>query len=213
MLHFARLYRDTLGFNVVVPDLQYHGYSGGISVKMGWDDRRDVLKWARMARNVWGCDFVTVHGVSMGAATTMMSSGEEDLPAYVRCFVEDCGYTSVMDEFGYLVRSAGMSEKVLADADEYCRNNYGWDFETASAIKQVAKCARPMLFIHGNPDHFVPTEFVYKLYEAKTQGYKELWISEGTKQHAVAYLTNMQEYTDRLRDFIAKSRELTTSPE
>ena len=34
----------------------------------------------------------------MGAATTMMVAGEPQRP-YVKCFVEDCGYTSVWDEF------------------------------------------------------------------------------------------------------------------
>ena len=34
----------------------------------------------------------------MGAATTMMTAGE-DTPDQVKCFVEDCGYASVWDIF------------------------------------------------------------------------------------------------------------------
>ena len=34
----------------------------------------------------------------MGAATVMMATGE-DLPANVKIAIEDCGYTSVWDEF------------------------------------------------------------------------------------------------------------------
>ncbi len=209
MLHLAKLYRDSLNFNVIVPDLQYHGFSGGAATKMGWDDRRDAMAWVKLGHNLWNSDFFVVHGISMGAATTMMLSGEPDLPIYVRCLVEDCGYTSVWDEYNYLRKFIFLSEKGLQKASDYCLDTYGWDFKTASCIKQVAKCDRPMLFIHGNPDRFVPTKFVYELYDAKTMGYKELWLSEGAKKHAEAYLANMDEYTFRLKAFIAKARELT----
>ena len=58
---------------------------------------------------------MVVHGVSMGAATTMMVSGEE-LPPYVKCFVEDCGYTSVWDEFkGELKNQFGLPAFPLLD--------------------------------------------------------------------------------------------------
>ena len=43
-------------------------------------------------------DRIVIHGISMGAATTMMTAGEET-PDAVKVFVEDCGYTSVWDVF------------------------------------------------------------------------------------------------------------------
>lgn len=48
---------------------------------------------------------MAVHGISMGGATTMMVSGEEQQP-FVKCFVEDCGYTSVWDEFSHELKSS-----------------------------------------------------------------------------------------------------------
>ena len=48
---------------------------------------------------------MVVHGISMGGATTMMVSGEEQQP-FVKCFVEDCGYTSVWDEFSHELKSS-----------------------------------------------------------------------------------------------------------
>lgn len=211
MLHFARLYRDTLGFNVIVPDLQHHGLSGGDAASMGYYDSRDALRWVNMAHALWNSDFVMAHGVSMGSATVMMLSGLDNLPQYLRCFVEDCGYTSVWDQFDFVRRTyTGLNEEALKKADQYCQWRYGWDFRSASPLESVSRCDRPMLFIHGNPDNFVPTESVYKLYAAKTKGYKDIWISEGTTKHAIAYLTNMEAYTDRVKDFIRKVRELSS---
>ena len=62
---------------------------------------------------------------------------------------------------------------------------YGWSFGEASPLKQVAKCRKPMLFIHGDNDTYVPTAMVYPLYEAKPQP-KQLWIAPGSK-HALSY--------------------------
>ena len=125
---------------------------------------------------------MVVHGISMGAATTMMVSGdvnqEGNLMPFVKCFVEDCGYTSVWDEFrGELKGQFGLPAfPLLHTASLLCQLEYGWNFREASALKQVARCQLPMLFIHGESDTFVPTEMVYSLYKVKP-GPKALWIA------------------------------------
>ena len=73
-------------------------------------------------------------------------------------------------------------------------------------MKQLEKSERPVLFIHGEKDDFVPTEHVYKNYEAKTKGYKELWIAPDSK-HAMSYKDHPQEYTQHVRDFLAKVKK------
>ena len=151
---------------------------------------------------------MVVHGISMGAATTMMASGEVGHAQYqqpfIKCFVEDCGYTSVWDEFrGELEEQFGLPAfPLLHTASWLCRQEYGWDFQEASALEQVKKCALPMLFIHGDADTFVPTWMVYPLYEAKPEP-KELWIVPGTT-HAMSYKDYPQEYTERVKKFVGK---------
>ena len=54
-----------------------------------------------------------------------------------------------------------------------------------------------MLFIHGGSDAFVPTEMVYRLYDAKPSK-KELWVTEGTV-HAESYKNYKEEYIRRIR--------------
>ena len=77
---------------------------------------------------------------------------------------------------------------------------YGWSFKEASPLNQVAKCRKPMLFIHGSNDKFVPTAMVRPLYEAKP-GKKALWIAPGS-EHAVSYKDHREEYTRRVADFL-----------
>lgn len=204
MLHLARVYRDSLGFSVLLPDLQYHGLSGGNSVRMGWDDRLDVRQWVDVAHSFAGGDFILVHGVSMGGATTMMLSGEPDLPEYLRGFISDCGYTSVWDEFCYLETHSPFTMKSLENANKYCKQTYGWDFHEASSVLQLKKSEKPVFFIHGDGDTFVPPNFATECYDAKQNGYKELWVVKDAPKHAQAYHSNPAEYLAHLRSFISR---------
>ena len=197
--YFARMYERLLGYNVVMPDLYASGMSDGDMLRMGWLDRLDVLQLL----DVFKADTMVVHGVSMGAATTMMMSGEQ-MPEDIRDlrFVADCGYTSVWDEFaGELKNQFGLPAfPLMYTTSLLCQLRYGWNFDEASALRQVAKCQYPMFFIHGDSDDFVPTYMVHQLYDAKSAP-KELWITKGT-DHAHSYKNHRTEYVARVRRFL-----------
>jgi fermentation-respiration switch protein FrsA (DUF1100 family) len=204
MLMIGYMYHKELQYNVLLPDLQHSGLSDGDAIGMGWKDRLDVLRWMQVANERFGgTTEMVVHGISMGAATTMMVSGEI-LPPYVKCFVEDCGYTSVWTQFAKELKEQFHlpAFPLLHAASALCRLRYGWSFAEASALAQVSKCTLPMLFIHGSNDRYVPTDMVYPLYEAKPAP-KELWIVEGAA-HAESYLTNPAAYTEKVRNFVRK---------
>ncbi|WP_321481063.1 alpha/beta hydrolase [uncultured Bacteroides sp.] len=204
MMHIGYLYNHDLQYNVLLPDLQYHGRSEGESIQMGWKDRLDVMDWIKVTHQLYGDSTqIVIHGISMGAATTMMLSGEQQ-PPYVKCFIEDCGYTSVWDEFsGEIKNQFGLPPFPLLNVASYlCELKYGWNFKEASAINQVKKCQLPMLFIHGKSDTYVPTSMVYSLFKAKPTP-KELWIVPEAK-HALSYKINPKKYTNRVREFVEK---------
>lgn len=205
MMMIGYMYNQDLGFNILLPDLRYSGLSEGNHLQMGWFDRKDVAQWINLLPTLFGDSIeVVVHGISMGAATTMMLAGDPQ-PEYIKCFVEDCGYTSVWDEFKNELKEQFNlpAFPLLHISNLICKLRHGWSFTEASALKQVTKCKRPMLFIHGENDTFVPTNMVYPLYEAKPQP-KELWLvpSEG---HARSYHNFPKEYTEKIREFITKN--------
>lgn len=202
MLHIGYLYNRDLDFNILLPDLRYSGLTEGDAFQMGWLDRKDVIQWIHTAPALFGDSLqAVVHGISMGAATTMMVSGEQ-LPPYIDCFVEDCGYTSVWDQFKKELKSQfGLPAfPLLYTASWLCQLQNGWNFQEASALKQVARCHQPMFFIHGDKDDFVPTWMVYQLYNAKPQP-KQLWIVEGA-DHATSYLHERETYTRKVKAFV-----------
>ena len=165
-----------LGFNVMLPDCRGHGKSEGDYIGMGWHDRMDIINWAKLIAQ-WDPDCgIVLYGLSMGAAAVMMASGE-DLPANIRCIIEDCGYTSVAEEFSYHLKYSFRipSFPILHTVDWLCKIHAGFRFKEASALKQIKKCRLPILFIHGGKDYFVPTEMAYRLYEA-AECEKELFV-------------------------------------
>lgn len=202
-MYLAQIYRENLGYNVILPDLYGHGLSDGDDIRMGWLDRLDVLDWCVWAKDFFGGENpqMVVHGVSMGAATTMCLSGE-NTPEYIKCFVEDCGYTSVWDEFaGQLKEQFGLPTfPILNAAGLVCRIKNGWGFKQASSLKAVAKCSKPMLFIHGDADTFVPFWMLEPLYEAKPEP-KAIYIAPGS-EHAKSFRDHPQEYTHNVIEFV-----------
>lgn len=206
MLHIAEIYAR-MGYNILLPDLHAHGLSAGSDIQMGWKDRKDVMEWAAIANNMFkGRTHTTrqvLHGISMGAATIMNVSGE-NTPAYIKAFVADCGYTSVWDEFvsEFKNRYSLPPFPILHTSNMLCQLRYGWSFREASPLQQVAKCHKPMLFIHGDNDTFVPTAMVYSLYQAKPQP-KSLFIGKGSV-HAHTYQDYPQEYRQRVEELIKK---------
>ena len=208
MLHFACFYNQEMRMNVLIPDLHANGKSGGTVMQMGWNDRHDVLRWAAIADLLFKDDTtgharIVIHGWSMGGATTMNVSGE-DTPAYIKCFIEDCGYTSVWDEFSYeLDRMFGLSDfPLLYSASALSKAGYGWSFGEASPLRQVAKCRKPMLFIHGGNDTFVPTRMIYPLYAAKPAP-KEMVIFHGST-HARSFKDHRSHYSCWVKAFLLK---------
>lgn len=202
MLMIAELYNRRLGYNVLLPDLRNSGLSDGRHYGMGWLDRFDVLRWLQVAHQRYGTDAeVTLHGISMGAATVMMLSGEA-LPHYVKSLVADCGYTSVWDEFAYRLKTDyGLPPfPLLHITSALCKLRYGWSFGEASALTQVARCRLPILFIHSTADAYVPTAMSYRLYRAKP-GDKELWLP-AESAHAMSFRDHTDEYERRVREFV-----------
>ncbi|WP_053375440.1 alpha/beta hydrolase [Paenibacillus sp. FJAT-27812] len=200
----AKLYYEKLGYHVLMPDDRGHGGSEGDYIGFGWPDRKDYLLWIRKVVEVVGDRAqIVLHGISMGGATVMMVSGE-DVPKQVKAIVEDCGYTSVHDQLLYQLKRIYKlpAFPILPATSLLTRLKAGYHFNEASALSQLKKNKLPMLFIHGAEDTFVPTEMVWKLYEACTAE-KEIYIVADAG-HGMAYATDKQTYEQKVTGFIGR---------
>lgn len=204
MYSYAKYYHEELGYNILMPDARGHGQSEGDYIGFGWPERKDYVQWIDYLIDRNGSNSqIVLHGISMGSATVMMTSGE-DLPEQVKAVVADCGYTSAKDVLTYqLKRMYNLpSFPIIQSTSLLTKIRAGYSFEEASALEQVKKTDLPILFIHGENDTFVPVEMVYELYEA-ANGEKELYLVPNA-EHGNAYDANPTLYEEKVSDFLTK---------
>lgn len=191
------------GFNVLIPDLRGHDHSESKFVSMGWLDRLDIVDWINsiVAENPKAK--IIIHGVSMGGATTMMTTGEK-LPENVVLAIEDCGYTSVKDIFvDQCIRKYHMPAKIVIPAATFVNKLInGFFFGEASAVEQLKKSKTPTLFIHGDKDDFVLPENLNKVYAA-CAAKKEKHVVKGA-EHALSSHWFHEEYWGVVDAFLDK---------
>ena len=192
-----------MGYNVLTPSLNGHADSDEQQITMGWEDRIDIVDWIHYLIDKNPNVEIVIHGVSMGAATTMMTTGEK-LPKNVKAAVSDCGYTSVYDMFRYkIVDDMKMTEFPVLNSFNAANKHFsGFDFKDASCIDQLNKSETPTLFIHGAEDDFVPVEMLDKVYYACAAPKEKLLVPKAI--HARSVAANPELYWDTVTKFLEK---------
>ncbi|CAH0207394.1 2-succinyl-6-hydroxy-2, 4-cyclohexadiene-1-carboxylate synthase [Peribacillus simplex] len=205
MIRWVRNFHGN-GYNVLAPDLRGHGRSEGDYIGMGWDDWKDMLLWIKQITDKDPQADIALFGISMGGATVMMTSGEK-LPSNVKVIIEDCGYSSVMDVFTYQLDDLFGLPKfpVMNAANTVTKLRAGYDLTEASAVKQVLKSKKPMLFIHGEDDSFVPYSMLDDVYNAANVDKEKLIISGAG--HGEAELVDPEKYWNKVWGFVDKYME------
>ena len=200
--YIAKRYYEA-GYNVLVPYLRAHLGSDYDYCTMGWQERFDIIDWINYINNSTQNAKIVLHGVSMGAATVMMTTGEI-LPSCVVCAIEDCGYTSVYDAYSYKIPRM-MHIPAFPSIDIFrqaIKKRVGFDIKEASALEQVKKSRTPTLFIHGNDDTVVPVAMVHELYFSASCE-KELLVCRGAN-HEMSALLYPDKYWNKVWNFIEK---------
>lgn len=192
------------GCNVLLVDQRGHGKSGGNTLSFGVLERYDCADWVQYAAERFGkATPIFLVGISMGAATVMMAS-DQQFAGNVRGIIADCGYTSpreiirkVMADEHYpvllypLVRLGGMI--------------WGhFDIESAEAPSALMQSRYPVLFIHGEADHFVPCEMTRSNYAACTSEKEILTVPEAG--HGLSYVVDKEAYCAAVLSFLKRYR-------
>lgn len=199
---FSEYYHSELGYNIFIPDLRGHGASEGDFIGFGWPDRLDMIDWMDFLLTEVNPDMeIYVHGLSMGAATALMMSGEE-LPTNVKGIIADSPYTSVYDLFAYqlerMYRLPAMP--ILPAMSVVTKWRADYSLKEASALEQVKDAQVPILYIHGAGDTFVPHD-MSELLASKTKSEHTLVLFPEAN-HGESIVLHEHAYYEAVHDFL-----------
>ena len=208
--YFDIFYKN--GFNVLIVNQRRHGKSEGKYSTYGFYEKYDVNMWIEYLKSRFGNDIILgLHGESMGAGTVMETIPLNDSIKFV---IEDCGYSNFHELIGFQITHAYKNRLVrkilrpsLIFANFFMKTKAKFSMKKIVPIDIVSSTSLPMMFIHGKEDYFVPWYMSVDLYNAKTKGYKKLYLVEGAK-HAEALEVNKILYEKKIMTFIEKALSL-----
>lgn len=153
---------------------------------------------------------IVLHGLSMGAATVLMTSGEA-LPKNVKAIIADSPYTNVQDLFSYQMKRMYHlpSFPILNTTSLVTKLRAGYSFTEASALDQVKKTTVPILYIHGEADTFVPTELSQILYDQTNSEANILLIPNAG--HGEGFVIAKEMYLNSLHHFLSQYLNIRVS--
>ena len=205
---FATFYLAN-NYNVLMIDQRAAGKSEGTWLTMGVAESQDVALWTQEIANRYPDSKITLHGVSMGAATAILAAARSDV-VNVTSIVEDCGYSDVMKTFDTIVSShpelavLGISSEIIPLIDPVAESLTGYYLHDAAPIDSIASVKLPTLFISGDDDGVAPVSMLHELYDASGAEVKEKFIVEGAG-HAQAGLNDPVGYSNSVFRFLSEA--------
>ena len=189
-----------LGRSALIIDQRASGRSEGNVITFGVREHRDCLAWVDFMVKKFGPDVkIILTGISMGASTVLMASGQE-LPENVIGILADCGYTSAREIIHKILRQIHLPIRLVYPFVKLgARLFAGFDLEQADARKAVRNCTRPVIFYHGDGDDFVPWE-MSRDNHAACPARKKLVIIPGAG-HGLSFPADQERYVAELREF------------
>ncbi len=189
------------GQNTLVVDQRAHGQSGGGAVTFGILERYDCLDWILYAQSRFGDIPIVLSGVSMGAATVLMTAGLP-LPSQVRAVIADSPYSSPEAIIRRVAASRGIPPSLALPAARLGARLFGrFTLSADSAVAAVTHSNTPILLIHGEDDRFVPLSMSREIADAAPNQCRiETFPHAG---HGISFLEDSERYTALIADFLA----------
>lgn len=190
------------GCSVLYVEQRGQNNSGGEYMGFGMIERYDCLDWIYRI-NESNPDRLPIYlaGVSMGAATVLMTSGFK-LPDNVHGIMADCGFTSAQAIWKHVAKNnmhLPYGPLHLKYINRLCEKKIQLTADAYSTTEALRENTVPVLFVHGSDDEFVPIEMTYENYKA-CNAPKRLLIVPGAG-HSQSYLVDKVNYEREVKSF------------
>ncbi|MBV9021439.1 MAG: alpha/beta hydrolase [Ktedonobacteraceae bacterium] len=197
------------GLAVLAFDMRGMGGSPPAPLSLGYFEQRDVLGAVDFLRSgsipypeLGRPRIIGGWGVSMGGATLILAAAREQA---IKAIVSDCAYADIIPILEREVpKGSHLPPMFTPGALRAAQAIYGMDFYAVRPVDVVARIApRPILFIHGDADDYVPTSNMFVLANAARStpdANVQTWLVHGAK-HARSFVNNKDEYIARVVAF------------
>lgn len=197
------------GFAVLAFDMRGSGLSQAEPLSLGYYEQRDVLGAADFLikgdmpfPKLGRPKAIGGWGVSMGAASLLLAAAQD--PA-IHAVVSDSAFSDALPLLEREIpKRSGLPAWFTPGVLRSTQALYAIDFSAVRPVAVVAKIApRPILFIQGADDTYVPTSDMTALAQAAQQGsgaQVTTWLVPGAK-HGQAYNVAGKAYVDALVKF------------
>jgi hypothetical protein len=201
--YYAQLYKNS-PFNVLVIDSRATGISEGKFLTAGIKESGDLLLWAKFLHEQKSQTAVLFHGICIGAATSLLALSHEECPDYVKGAIAEGSFKNFKRMFAYHVKSGHHpSFFVSEELPFYFRHYAGVDIMKDSPEKKVALVKKPVCFIQGKEDIYVPYPDAQDLYEHCGSADKELHFFEHGEHSKLRYY-NPQAYDQLVLSYFTR---------
>ena len=192
-----------VGHSALVIDQRASGTSDGHVISFGVNERRDCRRWVDFMIQRFGPDVkIILTGISMGAATVMMTAGDP-LPSNVVGVLADCGYSNQKDIICKSVREMYLPPKLMYPFVKLGAKLFGkFDLEEITPVEAMAKATVPVIFYHGESDGFVPCYMSRECYDACAS--RKMLVTIPNADHGLCYGVDPQRYLETLREFFGE---------
>lgn len=195
--------------NVLLVDQRAQGDSEGRTMTFGVMERWDCLAWLEYIQNRLELRGpVTLYGVSMGAATVLLTSALP-LPGNVRCIIADSPYSSPAAILGKVSRDMGLPEKPALAMMRFGAALFGgFSFDGVNCMEAVKHTRVPILLIHGEEDRFVPLEMSREIAAANPEMIR--LVTFPGAGHGLSYLTDTERYRHEVSEFCRRAQKINS---
>ncbi len=192
-----------LGLNLLVIDQRSHARSEGRFIGMSIPETDDVKRWCKLIDEKTGPDSkIILYGISMGAATALNVGGEPDRPSSIKAIIEDCGFSSAIDEMAEKITTmAHLPQNPFIPMSKVIIKLTGkFDIDSKIPREQIKNFDGKLLVIHGDSDSFVPTYMHELIYDNAVCEKKKLIVPKA--DHIMSYYLATDEYQKLVRELV-----------
>lgn len=203
---YAKMFH-LIGYNVIAYDQRNHGESGGTYTTYGILESKDLQAVVEYAKNRSKNGQVGIHGVSMGAATTLIYGG--DVEDGADFYIADCPYSNFLDESKYRLKNdytyipSLLQNPIVLLGDTFLKLRKDYSIKDASPIDSIQNIKSPVLFINTKTDDYIPPIMTQDLYDLKKGAKSIYWTNTG--KHGKAFNVDPSKYKMEVIKFLEKN--------